>query len=110
MAEYPKAMLERMAAELLGQRTERALENNRSVLRNCRSTYKIEPEQVLEMLRQQDVNCGICQATFEDRRWVVDHCHKTQVVRGLICNTCNTWLGTFELRVIGAAKYLGMKW
>ena len=109
MSEYPQAMLDKMQADLLLSRIKRSLLNNKTILGACQSTYGITPRQVLDMLASQDANCAICETTFEDVRWVVDHCHKTGEVRGLLCSRCNTWLGTYELMIRSAAKYLGAK-
>lgn len=58
--------------------------------------------------------CAICQRTNAWNRregdlLVVDHCHESNVVRGLLCHACNQALGLFRddpelLRV--AARYL----
>jgi hypothetical protein len=37
--------------------------------------------------------CTIC---GDETNLVVDHCHKTQKVRGLLCNHCNKGLGHFR--------------
>lgn len=38
--------------------------------------------------------CKICGRT--DRRMCVDHDHKTDMFRGILCNFCNTMLGYFK--------------
>lgn len=42
------------------------------------------------MCAQQQFLCLICQ---RKRRLVVDHCHTSLVVRGLLCRSCNTAIG-----------------
>jgi hypothetical protein len=60
------------------------------------------------MLAAQDGVCAICRR--KGSRWLcVDHCHETQVVRGLLCEKCNIALGFFEDdadRMRTAAEYL----
>lgn len=43
----------------------------------------------------QDQN-GVCAVCFERPPIVVDHDHKTDIVRALLCNRCNTALGAVE--------------
>lgn len=53
----------------------------------------------------QDDLCAICEKEFV----VVDHDHKTDEVRGLLCNNCNWGLGNFMDRpelLVRAAQYL----
>lgn len=40
--------------------------------------------------------CFICGSPPDTRRLHVDHCHKTERVRGLLCLNCNTGLGKFK--------------
>lgn len=49
-------------------------------------------------LHIQNGKCPICERTPEEvgRRLVVDHCHKTGRVRGLLCHNCNTLIGGFK--------------
>lgn len=59
-------------------------------------TYKITLADYDMMLAQQDNACKICSGT--DPRdggvfWHVDHCHKTGIVRGLLCGNCNRMIG-----------------
>lgn len=57
-----------------------------------------------EMLEKQKGVCAICGSTGLARashskskcNLVVDHCHTTNKVRGLLCHTCNTALGQFN--------------
>ena len=51
-------------------------------------------DQVREMLERQGGRCAIYRAA--PNRLVVDHCHATGVVRGLLCCQCNGYLGKLE--------------
>jgi hypothetical protein len=51
--------------------------------------------------------CDICNQPFE--QLVVDHCHNTGNVRGLLCNNCNFGLGFFKDSISNlekASKYI----
>jgi len=43
---------------------------------------------------------GYCHCCFSSnnryKSMVVDHCHKTQKIRGVICKSCNQTIGKFE--------------
>ena len=68
--------------------------------------YNITPEIFQEMYEEQDGCCKICK---RERRLVIDHCHDTGVVRGLLCHKCNSALGAFGDDVSGlmrAVNYL----
>ena len=45
------------------------------------------------MFQAQKGCCGICGKLSAKRRLCVDHCHRTNKVRGLLCNSCNRGLG-----------------
>ena len=46
------------------------------------------------MFKKQNNKCAICGIEFSDNnKAFVDHCHKTNRVRGLLCTRCNTLLG-----------------
>lgn len=52
------------------------------------------------MLNEQDNKCAICKINFsvtkKSLKPHIDHNHKTGVVRGLLCQTCNIGLGHIE--------------
>lgn len=68
--------------------------------------YGITYEKKLEMRESQNHKCAICLTDF-DSEWdcKVDHDHKTGVLRGLLCNNCNTLLGRAkdDIRVLSNA-------
>lgn len=74
--------------------------------RRRRSEYGLSGEDYARMVTEQGGNCAICGAAGN---LVIDHCHATGRVRGLLCNNCNAGLGMFgdaATRVREAAEYL----
>lgn len=70
--------------------------------------YGITVDQYNEMLVKQNGVCAICREKSQ-KTLDVDHCHKTNQVRGLLCNRCNTGLGNYKddaVRLRAAAEYL----
>jgi hypothetical protein len=55
------------------------------------------------MSEQQNHRCLLCE---KKRFLVIDHCHETGVVRGLLCRHCNTAVGFFERTEPIRDKYL----
>jgi len=74
--------------------------NNGELLR----TFGISLKEYNEMLLSQGSVCLLCgnQETMIDNRTgnikqlSVDHCHDSNIVRGLLCNCCNVGLGYFK--------------
>jgi hypothetical protein len=72
------------------------------------------------LYKLQDGKCALCGKTGKElnkltrhgsrtRKLVVDHCHKTNSVRGLLCNKCNSGIGFLEDSIVlcyKAYKYL----
>ena len=85
--------------------------------RHLLTTYGITMDDYATMVEAQGGGCAICQAPpREGRRLAVDHDHACcagprscgQCVRGLLCTTCNVWLGFYENKdwVSKADEYL----
>jgi len=62
---------------------------------HLRLTYGISAQEYEEMVARQGGVCAICGRKF-DKPLHVDHCHATNVIRGLLCRKCNTGLGCYE--------------
>lgn len=58
--------------------------------------YGITLEQYNIQLLNQNGSCSICKKNPSKKRLVVDHCHKSGAVRGLLCDMCNWGLGQFR--------------
>ena len=74
--------------------------------------YGLDEDSFAKMSEEQDHKCKICGTEAADCRYgvlVVDHCHETGDVRGLLCPKCNTGIGLLkdDPRVLAnAVKYL----
>lgn len=71
--------------------------------------YGITLEQKKDLYTLQKCKCTICEDKLELDDLVVDHCHQTNLVRGLLCNSCNLTLGHAKdsIRILNkAAEYL----
>jgi hypothetical protein len=68
---------------------------------DLRSKHRITLEQFEQILAEQGGVCAICKR-LPDGNGVsgntlhVDHCHKTDAIRGLLCRDCNLGLGQFR--------------
>lgn len=83
-------------------------ENNRGKIREYQlSKYGITQEQYFLMREQQNCRCAIClkhetevarlnTKTGTEYALHVDHCHTTNIVRGLLCFKCNSMLGNID--------------
>ena len=84
--------------------------------RECRNAYRREKsilkytthisENLLREIKNTTKECVICGSK---EKLVIDHDHKTQKVRGMLCNHCNRGLGHFRddpLLLEFAAQYL----
>jgi Recombination endonuclease VII len=60
----------------------------------CRK-HGISVEEYQRILTRQHNACGICEQPFLCTP-CIDHCHKTRMVRGLLCNKCNLGLGNYN--------------
>lgn len=75
----------------------------RSKIRRFERVYGITEIEVNELLKKQNYVCAICnkKETVKDRMGnvralSVDHCHKTNKVRGILCRECNLGIGNFH--------------
>jgi hypothetical protein len=65
-------------------------------------TYGIDITEYKALLTKQNNVCKICSgegfimAEHHKMKLVVDHCHETGKVRGLLCHNCNRALGLFH--------------
>lgn len=113
LAEYRKTNRKRINSRIrkLRRKFGRNKEQERSYY--LKSTYGITIEQYNEMLVRQGGVCAICSRPPKSRRLAVDHCHITNIIRGLLCYVCNVKIvGLIEKRKIDAqriADYLKMK-
>ena len=73
------------------------------VCQNLMKKYKLTGPARDSLLAGQGGCCAICKSEIHPKKYghtsrdaaVVDHCHITQRVRGILCGQCNVALGNF---------------
>jgi len=80
---------------------------------HLKSSYGLTTQMFDAMVAAQGGGCAICKIKPEvgvpKTRMVVDHCHKTNTVRGILCDLCNTAIGKFHddiSKLESAIRYL----
>lgn len=70
---------------------------------SLKQRYALEFGSYEKIFTAQNGACAICNKRYEaifDKKWrpnlVVDHCHETNIVRGLLCTGCNTSIGVLR--------------
>lgn len=62
-------------------------------IRHFKNNYGLSLEDLERMKLQQNNKCAICNL---ETKLVVDHCHRKNFVRKLLCDKCNQGLGSFR--------------
>lgn len=78
--------------------------NRKFIILKCE--YGITKEEWFDLYNKYNGKCFICKIK---KATDVDHCHKTNVIRGMLCNSCNLGLGSFRDNIIfleNAVSYL----
>lgn len=107
---YPERILEQKKKDSIRRKNHRDKENNRVrewrlnnpekvTIQNRKyvlKEYSISQEDYDLLVFKQKDKCAICGGS--DKRhnrnnWCIDHCHKENYVRGLLCVQCNVLLG-----------------
>ena len=86
------------------------------LLRHRAARYGLTLKEVKDLYAEQGGKCWICLGKFPisgKRCLHIDHCHKTHIVRGLLCVVCNRAIGYFRdnpfvlMRAVAYLKTVG---
>lgn len=91
---------------------EQKAQNQRHQLKWRLSKRGLSIEDFEKLLTEQKGKCAICCGDNDGIPLNADHCHKTGIQRGLLCDKCNWGLGHFQdeiSRLLAAVEYL-KKW
>jgi len=83
--------------ECIKQQTSKYYHSNPRIAKNSelKRKFGITLDQYNQMLVDQEYKCACCGTLNPQGKGIfhVDHCHKTGVIRGLLCHLCNTGIG-----------------
>lgn len=92
-----KDMAKHLARNRDYQRRKRLSDPDWDYAKSLKCRYGITIDDYYALLIKQGNACAVCRDPFPSdakRRPVVDHCHKTNSVRGILCDLCNVMLGS----------------
>lgn len=72
---------------------------NRETFRSLQrqANFNLTPIEYYILLERQGYQCAICPNWLDlGKHTHVDHCHKTKIIRGILCAKCNRGLGEFR--------------
>lgn len=93
----------------LYNKKKREEDGERILFRERRSRYRkkfgVTDEFIFGLYRKTKGKCSICGVPENEcsRSLHIDHCHKTNKIRGLLCSRCNSGIGLF-LEDVGILK------
>lgn len=93
--------------EKSNQRSKEWRKNNpeKKKANHLRLVYGLTQEEFDVKFVKQNGCCAICsRKLLKDKHTHVDHCHSTNVVRGILCHYCNTAIGLFDDKVDSMKK------
>ena len=77
--------------------------NECRVCKDGRFRYKMNRLDQIKMFEDQNGKCKLCDTDIKmfvgHKGGMIDHDHKTNMVRGILCNRCNTVVGGLENHV-----------
>ena len=71
--------------------------------------YNLSIQKYEDLLKKQNYRCAICNCLLKNVRDNIDHCHRNDHVRGILCGNCNMILGLAHdnvAKLLSACKYL----
>ncbi|QNL30475.1 endonuclease VII [Gordonia phage SpeedDemon] len=71
--------------------------------------YGITAGEFDALVERQDSTCPVCTERQDPANFVVDHCHSTLKIRGLLCASCNVAIGHLKdnpANALRAGQYL----
>lgn len=90
----------------VGDGYQTACKTCRNLVKRLSNYQDFDWNQFHKMMESQQGRCRICNKAAA---LVIDHCHKTGKVRGLLCHHCNIGLGAYEDNervLLEAVRYL----
>jgi hypothetical protein len=85
--------------ECVTKQTTEYVKNNRENARfnQLKFVTGVDKKLYLDFLSLQNNKCAICRIEFgtTKKKFSIDHCHKTDLIRGLLCARCNFGIGYF---------------
>lgn len=64
--------------------------------RHYKKMYNLTLEEIDQILIKQNHKCALCGMSLLETKRCTDHSHKTNKVRGILCDRCNKGLGFFQ--------------